>query len=594
MLRHRTSGLACLVLLIACSIYPVWPIFAQQPMDSGTYSVPKRKPQQEPPPEQRPQSPASSQPQQPAAPQQAQPPQPVRPGHPSPTPSRPGPAAAPTQAPANVTERVLRSKFGSEGFQTLLNQAESIKKQAGEGIGAPSADRWFDGAGQRLGTEPNLAPAGTPLFQGRPQGPPGQVQPSGGQTSGIKAPPGASAPRLPAGVQLQESPPVRIQRVEPPSPVLNGGYKPATAQDIKGVKENYGGIPGGVVLEGVATGLGRVGRVAYDPKFNAFALDDRAVYFAKVPAPTLAVLCRAIAQDERVGVSLGRKHIVYGVVPPGSDLAVDLKLADHFLGDIVFAGSDWTSDYRFPNGFRPRPNEDDAGRVAVFFNFNGFQFVIEQEEVRLTAASFDVRLVPLTERSDESGAHQPDLDAVARGRISRQYEANARHVADSIGYYQRERIISRTFAYGEAAAFARGLKHAGVDLRALANNIETAYSRIVAPPQATAILVAPSPPPSIPAPQTSGMTPPHGVSRAPSGSSYWVQIGAFREINSARAVAEKLRSEGFPVEVASVNRSGSLYVVRIGAFADAMEAAASRKELQAKGHPGFITQGPVR
>jgi hypothetical protein len=471
MLRRRASGFAYLVLLIACSIYPIGPVPAQQPADGATYSVPKKKPEPQPQepqqqPEQRPQPqpPQTSSPQpQPPASQQAQPPQQGQPGQAAqPAPAQPAQASQPTQAPASVAERVLRHKFGSDGFQTLLNQAESMKTQAGDGRGAPSADRWFDGAGQRVGTEPNPAPAGTPFFQGRPQGAPGQAQPGG------------SAPRLPAGVQLQQSPPVRIQRVEPPSPAVSGGYKPATAQDAQRVKERYGGIPGGIVLEGAATGLGRIDRVGYDPKFNALTVDDRAVYFARVPPRALAVLCRAIAQDERVGVSLGRKHLVYGAVPPESDLAVDLKLADHFLGDIVFARSDWTAGYRFANGFRPRPNEDDSGHVAVFFNFNGFQFRVEQEEVHLAQVNFDVKLVPLTETAGADGSHQPDVSAISQGRVSRQYEANARHVADNIAYYRRERIIGRVFAYGEAAAFVRGLKQAGVDLRTLATRIEAA------------------------------------------------------------------------------------------------------------------------
>ena len=372
---------------------------------------------------------------------------------------------APPSAPSSVAERVLRNKIGSEGLQRLLN--DGVPSTPGRG--GPNADRWFDVTkpAPPVGSEPAVAPSGTPVFQGRPQG----VAPQG-QPATTQGQPGATAPRVPPGVQLQQSPPVRIQRVEPPSPTI-GEYKSSTPQDLKGVKENYGGIPGGVVLEGVATGLGRVDRVSYDAKFNALSFDDRAVYFAKVPPRTLAVMCRAIAQDDRVGVSLGKKHIVYGAVPPDSALASDLKLADHFLGDIVFAGDDWTGGYRFPNGFRPRPNEEKTGHVAVFFNFNGFGFTIEEEEVRLTAAKFDVRLVPLTEQSDASGAHQPDLDAVARGAVSRQYESNARHIAENIGYYQRERIISRTFAYGEVAALVRALKRAGVDLQQLAGAIET-------------------------------------------------------------------------------------------------------------------------
>jgi hypothetical protein len=515
MLRRRRCRLTNLVVLVACVVFAAGAALAQQPVqrqptgeDGGQpgdgYTVKKTKPapQSEPPqappsvPPQPSPPPTASQPK-PRTPQPAQsgaaqevPPvgEPVRvqTGQPAPT------QVAPAPAPRTITERVLKNKFG-DVYQSLVNQAAQDPKDRA-GMGAPSADRWFDGAGQRAPSEPELAPSGTRFF---PQGTGGQGQPGGSgaqsvggggvsSSGGVQAQPSLADPRLPSGVQLQQSPPIRIQRVEPPSPVIGGGsaaggapavkgaYKPATTQDIKGVKENYGGIPGGVVLEGVAIGLGRVEHVAYDPRFNAIALDDRAVYFTKVPARTLAVMCRAIAQDERVGVSLGRKHIVYGKVPESSDLAVDLKLADHFLGDIVFAEGDWTSGYRFPNGFRPQPNRDDTGHVAVFFNFNGFEFAIQQEEIRMTAASFDVRLVPLTEQADEKGAHQPDLDAVAKGSISRQYEANARHIAENIGYYQKERIISRTFAYGEAAAFVRGLKRAGVDLSALANTIDAA------------------------------------------------------------------------------------------------------------------------
>jgi len=279
-------------------------------------------------------------------------------------------------------------------------------------------------------------------------------------------------------------------------PIVNN-FKPTTRENAQAVQKQFGSIPGGVVLEGKATGLGRIGKVRYHAVLNALMLDDRAAYFAPIPPVSIAVLCRAIAQDERVGVSLGSSaHLVYGAVPPDSDLAFDLKLADHFLGDIVFARKDWTEGYKFANGFDPQRNEGEGFSLAVFFSINGFAFKIENEEVQLTSAGFDVQLIPLSEKKSETGGHLPDLDAIAQGRASQQYELNARHVASEIEYYRQERIVERIFFYGEVAALIRGLKAAGVNLRELARTIEVANGlRPQVAPVATVRPGAPAPPP---------------------------------------------------------------------------------------------------
>jgi len=403
--------------------------------------------------------PRTSPPAEPAPPPTATP-QPVVPV-PTATPQEVRPAtaqgAAPV-APANVAERVLRSKYGSKGFRELLGQIEKSKGQSTRGQGAPSADTWFDNALPRTGVD-TARPQGTPVFQGAPST---ASQPT------TRTPQQAIDDYRNSG---EPAGPRTLKITPPPPPTITNTSRPATAQDAQEIRKNYKSIPGGIVLEGVAMGLGEVRRVQYDPRFNAFLLDDRAVYFMKVPRRSVAVLCEAIAADDKVGVSLGRIHLVYGAVPPDSDVAMDLKLADHFLGDIVFARKDWTAGYRYANGFEPQANEDGIYSVAVFFNFNGFEFRIDQEEVGLSRVNLDVRLVPLSEGKSAEGGHLPDFDAISKGRVSRQYERNARHVAESIGYYRQERIIDRTFAYGEVAAFIRGLKEAGVDLRGLARSV---------------------------------------------------------------------------------------------------------------------------
>jgi PAN domain-containing protein len=264
--------------------------------------------------------------------------------------------------------------------------------------------------------------------------------------------------------------PDRIFKGAAPAPV-SGTFRPVTSEAVKAIQHEYGTIPGGVVLEGAATRLGRIDEVQYDGRYNAFTLDDRAVYFSPVDSVSVAVLARAIAQDNRVAVSLGRVQLVYGAVPENSDVARDLKLADSFLGDIVFAHQKWIKEYKFADKYVPEPQLGDFN-VAVFFNFNEFEFRIANEEVKLDHVNFNVTLVPLAEGKSAEGGHLPDVDAISAGRHFPQYEKNARHLSDNIGHYRQEKIIEQTFAYGELAAFLRGLKESGADLRRLASAVE--------------------------------------------------------------------------------------------------------------------------
>jgi cell division protein FtsN len=79
-----------------------------------------------------------------------------------------------------------------------------------------------------------------------------------------------------------------------------------------------------------------------------------------------------------------------------------------------------------------------------------------------------------------------------------------------------------------------------------------------------------------------------------STGSYWVQVGAFKEVRNAEGLAKALRSEGFGVQVAKVTREDTLHVVRVGGYPNRSKAAAAREELQGKGHAGFVTQGPAK
>lgn len=345
-------------------------------------------------------------------------------------PSQQAPASSrqnPGSEPATALDRVLQRKLSTEVIQRLNGILGTV--QPGSGRGGPNADRWFDQTEPGTTGDTVKAPARDMLLQGTLGG-------------------------------IQSAPPETAHM-----------FNPITPDTALAIQHDYGTVPGGVVLEGAPTDLGPIHRVEYDGKYNAFVLDDRAVYFSPVAAGSIAVLARSIAQDDRVGVSLGQVQIVYGAVPENSNVALDLKLADQFLGDIVFAQRRWTAGYRFANGYEPEKETGDFD-LAVFFKFTGFDFRIVDEQVQLISQGFDVTLVPLTKAKSADGGHLPDLEAIARGESYPHYERNARHVSDNIDYYQKEIIVQQMFAYGEVAAFLRGLKSAGVNLRAVADAIE--------------------------------------------------------------------------------------------------------------------------
>lgn len=327
-----------------------------------------------------------------------------------------------SQQSADVVDQLAKRRYSPEQLQAVQKRVDSVVSGVlgGSGQGAPNADVFFDVARPGTGVDDATVPGRTRA-------------------------------------------------------AANGAYNDASAQDAQKTMKDMGSIPGGVVLDGAAV-FGAVERLSYDARFNAFVLNDNTVYFAPVAPSVLALLCRAIQDDSRVGVSLGGVHVIYGKAPADSDLVLDLKAADHFLGDIVFASNTWTRGYRFAQGYAPQPDQSDAGYVAVFFKFTGFEFSVADGELSSTNAKLDIRLFPLTPEAAADGGLSPDYDAIAQGNISPQYRANAQHVAANVAYYRNEVIVDRMFNYGEAAAFLRGLRSRGFDLAAIAKRIEAPLS----------------------------------------------------------------------------------------------------------------------
>src|ERR1043166_1411832 len=145
-----------------------------------------------------------------------------------------------------VTERLMTQKLGPERVKRYLDDF-AAKLPGDRGKSSSNANRWADQAEGGTGVDDVLNPGGTTaVFQ--------RAQVSGRE------------------------------------------YTPSVAQTKHDVAK-YGSPGGGINLEGVAGGLGRIASLSYDPRFNAFILNNRAAYFIRVPRKSVAILCQAIGRD---------------------------------------------------------------------------------------------------------------------------------------------------------------------------------------------------------------------------------------------------------------------------------------------------------
>jgi phospholipid transport system substrate-binding protein len=78
--------------------------------------------------------------------------------------------------------------------------------------------------------------------------------------------------------------------------------------------------------------------------------------------------------------------------------------------------------------------------------------------------------------------------------------------------------------------------------------------------------------------------------------SYWVQVGAFKTVDAAVQLAERLRRQGVtalhgPLTSTAAHPADRLARVRVGPFPNRTEALATLRELMARGYAPFIAEG---
>jgi hypothetical protein len=246
---------------------------------------------------------------------------------------------------------------------------------------------------------------------------------------------------------------------------INACYEKPTLEKVNRLFKKYKDIPGGITLEGKASGLDDIKKVSYDPQKNVFLLDDQCIYENPLSGEETKVLLSAIEKGDLAGVSLGDKDVTYGALEEGSIPCINLKLADHFLGCIVFANEQWVKQHSFPGGYTPKNNsQTGAGYYAAYFNFKDYVFTKKNDKIALEKASLVATVIPLLKSKDR---FLPDTWKIMRKMIPEAYEANTQHIIREIGSYEQDSRLQKVLAYGEVTAFARILKEKGISLSGL-------------------------------------------------------------------------------------------------------------------------------
>jgi hypothetical protein len=248
---------------------------------------------------------------------------------------------------------------------------------------------------------------------------------------------------------------------------MRARYVRPTAESVGEIVNKYKSVPGGVTIEGSLEGIGPVQSVEYDADKNEFRINGRWVLSGALnPSETRRVF-EAVSRDDLFGVSLGREDLVYGELPEGSLSCIFMKMADHYLGSIVFAAGTWVRHHAFPGGYRPRPDRRTGGIYAVYFNMSGFS--VEKRDDRLVPAGAElgITLIPLTERTNERGGHLPDYLALAQGRVSQAFESNIGHIVRNMDVYEQDSRLQKVIAVGQTVSLARLLRDSGIPVRGL-------------------------------------------------------------------------------------------------------------------------------
>jgi hypothetical protein len=256
--------------------------------------------------------------------------------------------------------------------------------------------------------------------------------------------------------------------------IVSSNYEPVTKMSGEKILKQYKSVPGGVTLEGDGVGITDIKSIRFEKFVNAFIINDDSAYVLPTTILEMKDILNAIAESDKMGVSLAGDYIVYGAMGKSHNVNLSIRLVDKFLGDIAFAKKQQQfQNYKLANGYIPKENKKKLqSGMCVYFKFCDYTFRKRKTLYELDSYRLAITLVPTkVGKKAEDGGALPDFKAIEKGEIPIAWRQNVEHITSNVEYYMNERIMRMVKCYGEAAAFARALKYSGIDLAKLASSM---------------------------------------------------------------------------------------------------------------------------
>jgi hypothetical protein len=238
--------------------------------------------------------------------------------------------------------------------------------------------------------------------------------------------------------------------------------------------DTYASLPKGVTLEGRARGFEPVKYLQYDRASNSFLVNKDTTYPNPVDRDEMTRLLRALAEDDRLGVSVifNREELVFGALRRRGEIARALVNADILLTSVVFGWNHRLERVDLPGDYVPKSPGRRTVDTVCYHNFHDYTFERRGDAYARTDFTLTTMLIPMSRERSSDGGYLPDWQRLDSGELEPTDKENLAHLRAHLDEYLAMPRVEKVVRLGEAAAFVRLIRDAQFDLNAIADAME--------------------------------------------------------------------------------------------------------------------------
>ncbi len=238
--------------------------------------------------------------------------------------------------------------------------------------------------------------------------------------------------------------------------------------------DTYASLPKGVTLEGKARGFDPIKYLQYDRESNSFRINKDTSYPNPVDRGEMVRLLRALAEDDRLGVSVifNREELVFGALRRRGGIARALVDADLLLTSVVFGWNHRLERVDLPGDYVPKSPGRRTIDTVCYHNFHNYTFEKSGSMYSRTDFTLTTMLIPMSRERSTDGGYLPDWQRVDSGELEPTDLENLAHLRANLDAYLAMDRVQKAVRLGEAASFVRLIRDAQFDLNAIADAME--------------------------------------------------------------------------------------------------------------------------